>query len=148
MARTAVYLMHDTGRALYKIGISTDPTYRVKTLRLDFPSIELLHFSYLPTTTEARKLEAALHRVFNAMRKEGEWFDLSEANRDTLIKFLNERVENTPSRYSGKEAGLGVRIPEELLRDVKIKSIEDGYSFKSVVIMGLEAYLQNSPVKN
>ena len=68
---TNVYVMIDKNTGLYKIGRSTNPTRREKTLQSEKPTIELLFHNsgfYFD--------ETALHRKFVDKRVRGEWFKL------------------------------------------------------------------------
>lgn len=66
-----VYLMRNRRTQRYKIGFSTKPEMREKTLACEQPDIAL-EFS-APATMEDERF---LHRHFAARRVRGEWFDL------------------------------------------------------------------------
>lgn len=70
-----VYLMKDNHNGLYKIGKSTKPKFREKTLQSEKPSIEMVFH----TKERSDFNEDILHREFSEFRIRGEWFDLSPA---------------------------------------------------------------------
>jgi len=72
-----VYLLKaDNG--VYKIGASTTPNQRSKTLGLQLPyETALMHTI---ETDDMYGLENELHRKFAKKRKRGEWFELDEAD--------------------------------------------------------------------
>lgn len=67
-----VYLMRNNRNGLIKIGVSSRPAYREKTLQSDEPAIELV---WVSEGGEERELE--LHARFANKRVRGEWFKLS-----------------------------------------------------------------------
>ncbi len=64
------YLMKDFFRDVYKIGKSTNPCFREKTLQSEVPTIKLIHII-------EEDIEKHLHEKFSAKRIRGEWFNLS-----------------------------------------------------------------------
>jgi hypothetical protein len=79
-----VYLMqHKNG--LVKIGRSTNPRAREKTLQADDPDLELL--MYFPAEI---RVEKRLHEIFADCRVRGEWFKLEPRHIDWL-NFLKPR---------------------------------------------------------
>jgi len=74
-----VYLMsHQNG--LTKIGYSTDPATREKTLQAEDPRLRLI-----ATRCGFMSEERRLHRIFADKRVRGEWFNLSEHEKRWLI---------------------------------------------------------------
>jgi predicted GIY-YIG superfamily endonuclease len=144
MERTAIYIMHDPQRSLYKIGIAKDPTSRVKTIKSTYPFTELKHYTYVPNRETAFAFERSLHDFLDSQRIEGEWFDLTsdqvESLQTNLIKVFPQ--EEKP-KYCGKEKQLNVFIPEELLRKIQRRKFNEDSSIKGVVIAALEAYLED-----
>ena len=69
---TKIYLMIDKNTGFYKIGRSTNPSHREKTLQSEKPTIEMLFF-YDAIVSD----EKVLHDKFKDKRIRGEWFDLS-----------------------------------------------------------------------
>lgn len=70
-----VYLMKDKSTGYYKIGRSTNPKYRERTLQSEKPTIELVF-----STAETKKInERLLHKKYNDQHIRGEWFNLSPA---------------------------------------------------------------------
>ncbi len=79
-----VYLVRaDNG--LYKIGRSANAASRIKTLTVQLPyGIELIH---VIKTEDTVGLERRLHTHFAALRKRGEWFELSADDVAWLLAF-------------------------------------------------------------
>jgi len=80
-----VYLMIDRRSGFYKIGISTSPKFREKTLQSQSPKIELL-FAYKGT----KKEEQELHKKFAHKRIRGEWFYLSYYDIKLIKTYFNK----------------------------------------------------------
>lgn len=75
-----VYLIKSDNN--YKIGISTNPIKRFKTIQSAIPfNIEIIH---LIESCDYKKIERELHKKFYFKRINGEWFDLN--NKD--IEFI------------------------------------------------------------
>jgi len=91
---TFVYMMRCNRNGLVKIGRSTKPTLREKTLQSEDPSVEMI---FCVETNE--QVESCLHAAFEANRVRGEWFRLSEAEMQTAVA-LCERFH---SLYSKRE---------------------------------------------
>lgn len=68
-----VYLMQNCRNGYTKIGFSTNPRYREKTLQSEEPEVELV--GYWPGTLAK---ELALHIQFSRKRVRGEWFNLTQ----------------------------------------------------------------------
>lgn len=74
-----VYLFrHNNG--LTKIGMSSDPFRREKTLQAEDPRLHML--AYRPGGLE---VEGRLHKIMADKRIRGEWFDLSEKDIDWIV---------------------------------------------------------------
>lgn len=67
-----IYLMRNTRNGFTKIGFSTNPKHREKTLQSEEPEVELL-CSWPGTTDDER----SLHAKYAGKRLRGEWFNLS-----------------------------------------------------------------------
>jgi hypothetical protein len=78
-----VYLLRaDNG--VYKIGASTTPEQRSKTLGIQLPYETILEHTI--ETDDMYWLEGWLHHKFTKKRKQGEWFELDEAD----IEYIKE----------------------------------------------------------
>jgi len=75
---TKVYVMIDKNTGYYKIGRSTNPNFREKTLQSEKPTIEMI-FNKEAKHSDEKKL----HDMFKESRIRGEWFDL---NGSDLLK--------------------------------------------------------------
>ena len=83
-----VYLMIDTANGYHKIGISSHPDYREKTLQSEKPSIETICAKRFPSRIIAQSIESALHTAFASKRIRGEWFNLSEKDVEQIVETL------------------------------------------------------------
>lgn len=72
-----LYLMKDLANGYYKIGISSNPSYREKTLQSEKPTIELIISKEFPNRKIATSFESALHKSYQHKRLRGEWFELN-----------------------------------------------------------------------
>lgn len=69
-----VYLIHDPGRDLHKIGVSTDPVRRLRQLQTGNGQQLTLVERY--PTHRAIRVESSLHVFYRVNAVLGEWFDL------------------------------------------------------------------------
>jgi len=83
-----VYLMIDLTNNFYKIGISSKPEYREKTLQSEKPTIEMLCKKRFPNRKIANSIEQALHQAYAEKRIRGEWFDLTDKEIQELKETL------------------------------------------------------------
>ena len=74
-----VYLMRDNRNGRTKIGVSKDPKYRELTLQSEQPDVVLIE-SWPGSFND----EQALHVHYAKYRVRGEWFDLPQAEVNTL----------------------------------------------------------------
>jgi hypothetical protein len=90
---TAVYIMADSTTKVYKIGISNDPNYRKRTLQRDKYSVVLYAYVYLTSRDKAFSFERELHQMFNEKRLQGEWFELTDEELESIINAFREVEE-------------------------------------------------------
>ena len=76
------YLMKDLKTGYIKIGYSTNPRFREKTLQAEQPRIVLLKVC-------DENVERLLHKQYADKRKRGEWFNLSKEDIQTIIETYN-----------------------------------------------------------
>jgi hypothetical protein len=69
-----VYLIFSTESGYYKIGISKNPSKRVKQLQTGNGELLVLKESF--KTKYYLEVEKSLHGIYGDLRKHGEWFDL------------------------------------------------------------------------
>ena len=85
-----VYLMHHGLSNVWKIGRSTDPVYREKTLQHADPQITMAW-----SVKECGGLESWLHERFKNKRLRGEWFNLLDEDvewiKSNAVETYNER---------------------------------------------------------
>lgn len=76
---TFVYVMRNSRNGYHKIGFSTEPRFREKTLQSQEPEVSLL-FAF-PGTVED---EERLHDRFASKRLRGEWFNLTPEDVESI----------------------------------------------------------------
>mgnify|MGYP003147053533 FL=1 len=81
----SLYLMKNNRDGRYKIGISSDPEYREKTLQSQEPDIKLVG-----NWDTLAKYERAWHDYFSEWRQRGEWFDLELSQ----VRFMVDKCRN------------------------------------------------------
>ena len=65
------YLMKDSNTGMYKIGMSTNPKFREKTLQSEKPTISMVK-------VWNEDIEKELHEIYKYQRVRGEWFTLNK----------------------------------------------------------------------
>ncbi len=79
-----VYLIQMGRRLIFKIGKSNDPKGRLASLQTASPyKLKIVH---LFKADNASAAEESLHRYFHENRLEGEWFKLTQAEKNMLVK--------------------------------------------------------------
>jgi predicted GIY-YIG superfamily endonuclease len=80
-----LYLIKNIDNSTYKIGVSKNPSLRIKQLQTGNASkLELIH-SF--KTTFPYKIESSLHRKYSLQNIHNEWFQMSSID---IEDFLNE----------------------------------------------------------
>ncbi len=82
-----VYLI--AGGGLYKIGTAADPVARLRDLQACSPA----QLRLVASGPGGYDREAAIHHEFKAMRRHGEWFDLTGAAVAYAVKLVEGRAE-------------------------------------------------------
>lgn len=73
------YLIKDSSNGLYKIGYSSEPYFREKTLQSEKPIIKMVK-------VWDKDIESELHKEFNHVRVRGEWFSLNKVQVERICK--------------------------------------------------------------
>lgn len=84
------YLMIDLKSGLHKIGISSDPNYREKTLQSEQPEIETVVHRKFINRKLAKDFEKELHTKYDSKRIRGEWFDLNSMEINEIEQLMKE----------------------------------------------------------
>jgi predicted GIY-YIG superfamily endonuclease len=80
-----LYLIKNIDNSTYKIGVSKNPSTRIKQLQTGNASkLEIIHIF---KTTFPYKIESSLHRKYSLQNIHNEWFEMSSIDVDN---FLNE----------------------------------------------------------
>ncbi|NOZ47052.1 MAG: GIY-YIG nuclease family protein [Chlorobi bacterium] len=103
------YLMFNKDTNAFKIGRSTRPQYRERTLQSKEPHIELLK-----TWESEKRIEKRLHRHFRNKKLRGEWFKLSLTDIKHINKLVKELIKSTVANIIGFKAQLS---PKKRARD-------------------------------
>lgn len=84
-----VYLIRMGRTKMYKIGKTNDPQGRLVSLQTASPyKLKLLHTFKADNASAA---EESLHAKFHGVRLEGEWFKLTDAERDAIVSVKEYR---------------------------------------------------------
>jgi hypothetical protein len=75
-----VYVFVSPPLKLYKIGWADDTQIRQMKLKTGNPKLDFVMAIPMASRVEAKMWEKTLHEHFREQRREGEWFDLSEAD--------------------------------------------------------------------
>jgi len=81
------YLMLNDETGLIKIGRSTSPRYREKTLQSQEPKVHIVACWKTPKT-----VETDLHKLYNHKRVRGEWFRLNMTDLKKLEQFMQQHL--------------------------------------------------------
>ena len=88
-----VYLAEDQRNQYVKIGFSTKPSHREKTLQAEQPAVDFI--AVFPGTTQD---ERDLHVEFEQYRIRGEWFALPASTIETLKERFADRNNSQESQ--------------------------------------------------
>ena len=75
-----------------KIGISKDPRSRIRALQTSNAK-KLTISMVFDTKEDARKLEKSLHKNFQKLRKNGEWFE--GVSDEKIVRIIGNRAKLT-----------------------------------------------------
>jgi len=95
---TNVYVMIDKNTGLYKIGRSTSPACREKTLQSEKPTIEMLFYN-----SGFHFDEVALHRKFADKRVRGEWFKLDADDISEVKSYFADKEDTDEEMHPDVE---------------------------------------------
>ena len=89
-----VYLIG--GNGYYKIGLSSNPFHRIEGISTKLPfEVELIHTI---KTNDTRKLELELHKKYDHLRLNGEWFRLRDRDVEEIKKVGDETILETRTK--------------------------------------------------
>lgn len=128
-----IYLCRNKRNGLVKIGYTTNPTYREKTLQSEEPEV---FFEQIYEGTLDQEQE--LHRRFADRRIRGEWFELLPRDMDVIDAMLGDPDESIRQQLAEEFGKLILRFPpDELLslldqiRDVLVVGAKPSMSYQS-----------------
>lgn len=84
-AEEKVYIMFNSRSLLYKIGYSTNPKRRERTLQGEDPELKLIACWITPKETEKE-----LHNLFAKKRTRGEWFRLNLKDLEKIRNYMEQ----------------------------------------------------------
>lgn len=83
-----------------KIGVSNDPSQRLKTLQTSNGDKLSIHYVFEVPDKLAFKFEKHIHRENNHKRKKGEWFEMSPSEVEHLMMFYEMTSDSICSLIS------------------------------------------------
>jgi predicted GIY-YIG superfamily endonuclease len=87
-----IYLIQAQDSGLYKIGISIHPEKRVSEHQTgNGGKLKLIHKQIFEHTTQ---IEKTLHRLYQHLKREGEWFELSLNEEQAFLSICNKIEDN------------------------------------------------------
>jgi len=81
-----LYLMQNMRNNYYKIGKSTDPKFREKTLQSEEPEVKLIEI-----WENFGNLEKVIHKKLNSKRLRGEWFELTDSDINIIFLLIESK---------------------------------------------------------
>ncbi len=81
-----IYAIGTTGNR-QKIGFSSNPDKRVKTLQTGNAEPLTVHYCFEVSESVAAKFEKHIHREYNHRRIKGEWFNMSPDEVITMMQY-------------------------------------------------------------
>lgn len=87
-SKSYVYLMVNTSDGRVKIGHSTTPYRRERTLQSQEPVVNLIAY-----WVAQKDVETELHKIYSVKRKRGEWFQLQMADLHAIKSFMTKYEE-------------------------------------------------------
>ena len=95
MTTSFIYIIGGT-QAPYKVGISRDPTKRLKSLQTGHPYPLQLHYTRETDICKTKLLETVIHRHLKLYKTNGEWFDVTLANLILDVEYAIIRYGEDP----------------------------------------------------
>ena len=96
-----IYLIGNTQFGVCKIGYTANLTNRITSLKTGFP----YKMGVLATVKGTRKQETRLHKVFEHLRLEGEWFKYDE----TILEYFTNPEKLKSIQLDEKVVSFGIR---------------------------------------
>jgi hypothetical protein len=115
MECTSVYFMGSVISKAVKIGMSGDPKSRLAEIQRGHPNKLVL---YKVVDNVMMDYEIKVHRMFNHVHKEGEWFELT----DELIDFMINKTDETSYDYKFNNPSKNKRVAVATDKVTKRKS--------------------------
>lgn len=141
----SLYVMGST-IGLTKIGISDDPSARLRTIQgASGIRLSLVHSS--DKTQDARAIEAAAHKLLAEKRRTGEWFDVSpedavealaEASRIVEERRRNKRRPGRPLEHGERLERVQVLLTRQQVDAAQSEADKTGVSISSVIRAWIE----------
>lgn len=88
-SKSYIYIINQTSTNFYKIGVSSDVSYRLKQLQTAAP--KKLVVVYSKSMDYAYIMESLIHRLLDKYNTEGEWFEVDGSIIDDVISLINTK---------------------------------------------------------
>ena len=118
---TNIYFIGSAESGAVKIGMSVDPESRLAEIQRGHPN-KLKLYKVVENVTKDYEME--LHKMFNHIRQEGEWFELN----DELIHFMINKTDETYNDYKINNPSKNNTV--DVATNRVAKGVRDGSGFE------------------
>jgi hypothetical protein len=91
-----LYIVCDASESVVKIGYSTDPESRCRSLQTGYPLPLRVYYTVEVDQSRVRLLERQIHFELGPYRTRGEWFRISAARARSLLDYCIIRWADDP----------------------------------------------------
>lgn len=102
-----VYIVHAVGTSTYKIGISKNPTKRVRDMQTSCP-LPLQLISKI-RCKDAHAAEESLHALLGKYHVRGEWFTLDDQAYDMITAEIEKHLAGEQSEFDSQQSAYFLR---------------------------------------
>ena len=97
MQKSFIYVIGPENTTVVKIGFSSTPEKRLKSLQTGYPSPLKLYYQREIESTKVRLMEDIVHKSIKHLKTNGEWFNITPEDAKLEIDFIFIRWEDEPN---------------------------------------------------
>ena len=94
MKKSSIYVIGEADGTMMKIGISADPSTRLRQLQTGYPRPLVVHYCDELDAYRARIIEGFIHSTIGYKRTKGEWFEVSAQEAISEVQYAIMRWES------------------------------------------------------